>query len=516
MLRRGRMQDVIIHAIVLIIYLLFMLSVGAFFYRRNKSQSEYFLGGRNLNVWVTSMSAQASDMSGWLLMGLPGTAFLLTKNSGMVEAFWTALGLAVGTYLNWLLLAKRLRRYSEHANNSITIPTYLENRFKDKTHLIRMISAVFIILFFLIYTASQFSAGAKLFNAVFGLDYTVALLIGAVVIVSYTFLGGFLAVCWTDLIQGFLMFFALIFLPLIAIATMGGVKAPFDLAASLAGLPEGFGLTEWTGIGSMGAIGIISIAAWGLGYFGQPHILVRFMGIRHSKDIKPARRIAMVWVVITLGAAVLLGVIGKAYMSAIVTPEALSSMDGERIFIYMIQNLLTGPWLAILAGLLLTAILAAIMSTADSQLLVTSSAVSEDICKNIFKSKLSDRQLVWISRITVLAVAVIALLIAWNPNSSVFDLVAYAWAGFGAAFGPAILLSLYWKRMNWQGTLAGIISGGITVLLWRNVIKPYFNLYELLPAFIVSVIFIVVVSLLTRKPDAAIEQEYESFLKSDI
>ncbi|NLY38924.1 MAG: sodium/proline symporter, partial [Firmicutes bacterium] len=309
-------MDQTIHAVVLILYLLVMLAIGIYFFRLNKSQTDYYLGGRTLNIWVTSMSAQASDMSGWLMMGLPGTAFLLTKNLGLAEAFWTALGLAIGTYLNWLFLAKRLRNYSEKSGNSITIPTYLENRFKDKTHLIRTISALFIVIFFLIYTAAQFSAGAKLFNAVFGLDYQIALLIGALVIVLYTFLGGFLAVCWTDLIQGLLMFFALVTLPIIAVVNLGGVAETFDLAAALTDAANGLGFSEWTGIGSgLGALGIISIAAWGLGYFGQPHILARFMGIRKAEYIKPARRIAMVWVVVALFSAVVLGVIGKAYMS---------------------------------------------------------------------------------------------------------------------------------------------------------------------------------------------------------
>lgn len=508
-------MDVMIHAIVLGVYLLIMLGIGVYFFTKSKSQSDYFLGGRNLNAWVTSMSAQSSDMSGWLLMGLPGTAFLLTKNNGIGEAFWTALGLGIGTYINWLILAKRLRKYSEHSSDAITIPTFLENRFKDKTHLIKMISAIFIVIFFLIYTAAQFSAGAKLFNAVFGLDYLPALIIGAVVIVSYTFLGGFLAVCWTDLFQGILMFFAIIAMPIIAVVKMGGSTETFALAASLAELPNGLGFAEWTGIGSMSLLGIISTAAWGLGYFGQPHILSRFMGIRHSDDIKPARRIAMVWVAFSLSAAVILGVIGKAYMSTVVSAEALASMDGEKIFIYLVQNILQGPGLAIIAGILLTAILAAIMSTADSQLLVTSSAISEDICKNIFKD-IDDKKLTWISRISVLAVAVIAVIIARNPDSSVFELVAYAWAGFGAAFGPAILMSLYWKRMNWQGALAGILSGGVTVIVWRTVIKTYIDLYEILPAFAVSVIMIVVVSLITAGPNAEIQKEFDEYMDTDI
>ncbi|MBF7097686.1 sodium/proline symporter PutP [Alkalibacter mobilis] len=510
------MTDATVHAIVLVLYLCVMLGVGAYFFKTSNSQSDYFLGGRNLNVWVTSMSAQASDMSGWLLMGLPGTAFLLTKNNGIAEAVWTAVGLAFGTYLNWLILAKKLRQYSEHAGNSITIPTFLENRFDDKSHLIKIISAVFIVVFFLIYTAAQFSAGAKLFNAVFGLKYETALILGAIVIVSYTFLGGFLAVCWTDLIQGILMFFAIITLPIIALTKMGGVNDTIEIASNLANLSDGFNINHWLGTDTLSFMSIISIAAWGLGYFGQPHILARFMGIRRSKDVKPARRIATTWVVITLAAATVLGIIGKAYMSTIVSADVLANMDGEKIFIYMVQNLLKGPGFAIIAGLLLTAILSAIMSTADSQLLVTSSAVSEDIFKNIFKGRLQDKHLLWISRITVIVVALIALIIASDPNSSVFDLVSYAWAGFGAAFGPAILLSLYWKRMNWQGALAGILSGGATVLIWRNFIKSYINLYELLPAFVISIVFIVVVSLLTAEPTKEIQDSYDEYLKSNI
>lgn len=509
------MTDSVIHAVVLMLYLVFMMGIGIYFYRKSKNQSDYFLGGRNLNPWVTSLSAQASDMSGWLLMGLPGTAFLLTQNSGMAEAVWTGLGLALGTYLNWRILAKRLRKYSEFAGDSITIPTYLENRFQDQTHLIKLIGAVFIVLFFLIYTAAQFSAGAKLFNAVFGIDYTTALIVGAIVIVSYTFLGGFLAVCWTDLVQGILMFFAILGLPIMAIVKLGGVSTTFSLAANLSNLPNGFDINAWLGTNDFSLLTIISIAAWGLGYFGQPHVLTRFMGIRHSDDIKPARRIASVWVVISLGAAVILGIVGKVYMTVTVTPEVMATLDGERIFIYLVQNLLQGPGLSIIAGVLLTAILAAIMSTADSQLLVTSSAISEDICKNIFKG-LKTNQLVWISRASVLIVAIIALYIAKDPNSSVFDLVSYAWAGFGAAFGPAILISLYWKRMNWQGALAGIVSGGASVIIWRNFIKASINLYELLPAFIISCLVIYLVSILTEPPSDKIQEQFDQAMSSDL
>ncbi|HCX65547.1 MAG TPA: sodium:proline symporter, partial [Eubacteriaceae bacterium] len=350
-------------------YVVFLLGLGVYFFKNSKSQSDYFIGGRNLNVWVTSMSAQASDMSGWLLMGLPGTAFLLSENSGMAGAVWTGIGLAVGTYLNWLFLAKRFRQYTEHADDSITIPSYLENRFKDKTNLIRLISAIFIVFFFLIYTAAQFSAGAKLFDVVFGLDYSTALFAGAFVIIAYTFLGGFLAVCWSDLIQGILMFFAIVILPIVAIFELGGVEMTFQTAASLVDGTKQLGVEEWFGFESMGLLGIVSTAAWGLGYFGQPHILARFMGIKKASDVKPARRIATVWVVITLTASIFLGVIGRAYMATTIGVDAAGQIDGERIFIYMVQHILSGPFFAIIAGILLTAILSAIMSTADSQLL---------------------------------------------------------------------------------------------------------------------------------------------------
>jgi sodium/proline symporter len=510
------MIETIVHGIVLGLYLILMLAVGIYYSRRNKTQEDYLLGGRSLNPMVTAMSAQASDMSGWLLMGLPGTAFLLLRNNGMSEAVWTAIGLAIGTYLNWLILARRLRKHTFVFNDSITIPSYLENRFQDKTKILRTSAALFIIIFFLIYTAAQFSAGAKLFESVFGLDYKFALLIGAVIIVSYTFLGGFLAVCWTDLVQGCLMFVAIIVVVFVALAKTGGMEATNAILAApeLAGRP--IVLSDWFGFKTYGALGIASALAWGLGYFGQPHIITRFMGIRHSSEIKPARRIAMGWVLISLAFAVFIGVIGKAYLSIHMDASSFAAMDGERVFIELVKSIFTGPWLMIIAGILLTAILSAIMSTADSQLLVTSSAVSEDVYRSIFGKDASPKKLMWISRAAVIVVAIIAAIIAADPNSSVFDLVSYAWAGFGATIGPAILLSVFWKRMNASGAIAGVVSGGCTVLIWKNFVAPHFPLYELLPAFIVSVIFIVVVSLLTKKPDSTIEAKFDKAQNIDV
>ncbi len=510
------MIETIVHGVVLGLYLILMIAVGIYYHRRNKTQQDYLLGGRSLNPMVAAMSAQASDMSGWLLMGLPGTAFLILHKNGLSEAVWTAIGLAIGTYLNWLILARRLRKSTFVFNDSITIPSYLENRFQDKTKILRTSAAVFIIIFFLIYTAAQFSAGAKLFESVFGMDYRIALVIGAVIIVSYTFLGGFLAVCWTDLIQGCLMFVALIVVVITALAKTGGMEAANAILAAPAIAGRALVLSDWFGFNTYGALGIASALAWGLGYFGQPHIITRFMGIRHSREIKPARRIAMVWVLVSLAFAVFVGVIGKAYLSIHMNPSSFASMDGERVFIELVKSIFTGPWLMIIAGILLTAILSAIMSTADSQLLVTSSAVSEDVYRSIFGKDASPKTLLWISRIAVIIVAILAAILASNPESSVFNLVSYAWAGFGATIGPAILLSLFWKRMNAAGAIAGVVSGGVTVLVWNEFVKPHFPLYELLPAFIISIICIVVVSLLTKRPDASIEEQFDRVQEVDI
>ena len=522
------MTQSVIQGIVFLAYIALMLLVGFLFYKKNETHSDYILGGRGMNVWVTSMSAQASDMSGWLLMGLPGLAYLM--GGSLSEAVWTAIGLAVGTYLNWLIVAKPLRKYTQIAGNSITIPDFLQNRFRDKSSLLRVISSLFIIIFFVVYTASAFAAGAKLFNFVFDIDYQKALIISVLVVTLYTFLGGFKAVCWTDLFQGLLMFVALVIVP---VAVLKGLNS------------GGF---EWASLGeinilpsaresSFGAMGIIGAIAWGAGYFGQPHILSRFMAIRSSKEIKPARIIAIIWVVITLASAVIIGILANPYLKQIAAQGLLNAgisggivgADGaiaagrqEYVFIIMVQQMFP----TVIAGIFLSAVLAAIMSTADSQLLVTASAVSSDLYKPLFNKKASDKELVWVSRIAILVVAVVAGLLAVDPESSVFEIVSHAWAGFGAAFGPIILCALFWRRCNAKGALAGVISGGVTALLWAYMpailkacgagVPSFFSLYELVPGFLISLVFIFGVSLATEAPSAEVTAEFDSVKTADI
>ena len=467
------------------VYLVFMLAIGSHFYKRNESLSDYLLGDRQLNKWVAAMSAQASDMSGWLLLGLPGYAYLKG-----VESVWIAIGLAAGTYINWRFVAKRLRRYTEIAGNAITLPDYFSNRFHDPNRLLRTLSAIFILIFFLIYTASGFVAGAKLFESVFGLPYQSALLIGVVVIISYTALGGFMAVSWTDFFQGIIMFFAIIAVPFMAIHASGGFT---ETTANLRSIDGGYLELFKTADGlPMPLLTITSLLAWGLGYFGQPHILARFMAIRSPDEADPARRIAMIWVIISLTCAVLVGLVGRAYL-----PKALSGSETEKIFMILVDQL-THP---IVGGIMLAAVLAAIMSTADSQLLVTSSALTEDLYRVIIRPNASQKELVWVSRGTVIVVAAIACVIAFKPDRSVLDLVSYAWAGFGATFGPLILMSLYWKRMTRNGALAGLIGGGLTVLIWKQLEGGLFNLYEIVPGFMISICLIILFSLMDRSPD---------------
>jgi sodium/proline symporter len=474
------------------VYLVGMLAIGAFFFKRTHNLSDYILGSRRLGTWVTSLSAQASDMSGWLLLGLPGFAYL----AGL-EAVWIAVGLAFGTYLNWTFVATRLRRYTEVAGNALTLPDYFENRFRDDSRVLRVVAAVFILIFFMIYTSAGFVAGAKLFNSVFHIPYTWALLAGAAVIIAYTFLGGFMAVCWTDLFQGMLMFGAILTVPVLATTAAGG----FDEAVRAANTQDSHFLSLFMTKGGrlLSSVQIVSLLAWGLGYFGQPHILARFMAVQEPSHIRPARNIAMVWVLGCLTGAVLVGITAHA-----VLPAALGADASETVFMAVVQQLVPPMF----AGVLLAGVLAAVMSTADSQLLVTSSTLTEDLYRAFFRRDARDMELVWIGRSAVVVVAAAAAWMALDPGSSVLALVAYAWGGFGAAFGPLILISLYWKRMTRNGAVTGVIVGGLTVIVWRQISGGIFELYELVPGFVLSALSIVLVSLLDSPPTDEVTQEF--------
>jgi sodium/proline symporter len=474
-------------AITFFLYLGFMLWIGLWAYKKTNNLSDYILGGRSLGPWPSALSAGASDMSGWLLLGMPGYAYV----AGW-EASWLGLGLIVGTYLNWLIVAPRLRVYSQLAGDSLTLPQYFSNRFNDKVA-IRVISAFFILLFFLFYTSSGLVAGGKLFESVFGMDYTIAVTVGTLAVVSYTFFGGFLAVAWTDLVQGLLMAAALVMVPVVAFMELGDTPSNI-LAASNVELLDPF--TKATGE-ALGWISIVSLLAWGLGYFGQPHILARFKAIRSKDDIKAARRIAVTWTLIGLVGAFFVGIAGIGYFE---TPLA----DSETVFIALVQALFH----PLVAGILLAAILAAIMSTADSQLLVSSAALTEDFYKSLFNKDAAPESLVKIGRMAVVGIAIVAWLLALDPESSVLGLVSYAWAGFGAAFGPAVILSLFWARMNRQGCLAGILVGGITVVIWKQLSGGLFDVYEIVPGFLLATIAIIAVSLLTPEPEKEIQDMF--------
>ncbi len=479
------------------LYLIVMLAIGWHYYQKTKNLSDYILGGRKLNAWVTSLSAQASDMSGWLLLGLPGYAYL----SGL-ESVWLLIGLLIGTYANWKFVAERLRKYTSIAGDAITLPDYFQNRFRTNSNLLRILSSIFILVFFLIYTSSGFVAGAKLFSSVFNISYLNALFIGGFVIVGYTFLGGFLAVSWTDVIQGAIMFFAIIIVPVLGIVQTGGIeKTIFELEAANINLLNMF--TDNAG-NTISIITVLSLFGWGLGYFGQPHILARFMAIRESSEIKKSRKIAMVWVIFSLIFAVILGMIGF-----IVTSGSLVGSDSEKIFIVLV-NLLVNP---LFAGILLAAILAAIMSTADSQLLVATSSLTEDIYKPYLRPNASQLELVLVSRVFVIAIAIIAILIGLDPNSSVLDLVSYAWAGFGATFGPIILLSLYWTKISYRGAIAGMLVGGLTIIIWKNLSGGLFDLYEIIPGFLFSIIAIYLVSKIDKIDTSEINKEFQLLSK---
>ena len=464
--------------ISIIIYMVFMLLIGYWSYKRTQNLSDYMLGGRKLGPAVTALSAGASDMSGWMLMGLPGAMYATGLSS-----MWIAVGLVIGAYLNYIFLAPRLRTYTEVANNSITIPDYLENRFHDKTKLIRFVSAIIIFIFFTLYASAGLVSGGRLFESAFGLNYKIGLLLTAGIVVMYTLFGGFLAVSWTDFFQGIIMFIALILVPIVAFTSVGDATTVVNEIKSVD--PLLLDAFQGTTI-----IGIISFLAWGLGYFGQPHIIVRFMAINDVKELKAARRIGISWMAIGVFGAMLTGLIGVAYYHQ----NNMTIDDPETIFI-MFANLLFHPYIT---GFLYAAILAAIMSTISSQLLVTSSAMTQDFYRTFLKRDARDRELVFVGRVSVLIVAIIAIFLSLNPNDTILGLVGYAWAGFGSAFGPAILLSLYWKQMTKWGAFAGMIVGAVTVLIWSNVPVLKDFMYEMIPGFTLSLITIILVSLLTK------------------
>lgn len=497
--------------VTIVVYMLMMVVIGLVCSKKNEDVSDFYLGGRKLGPIVTAMSAEASDMSSWLLMGLPGVAYL----TGCAEAGWTAIGLAIGTYINWLIVAKRLRVYTQKCNNSITIPDFFSNRYRDSKKILMGISAAIILIFFIPYTASGFSACGKLFSTLFGIDYHLAMIISAVIIIAYTSVGGFLAASTTDLIQSIVMTLALVILVIFGIDAAGGVDTVMNNAK---GLTDYLSFTalhnpETGGSSPYSALSIASLLAWGLGYFGMPHILLRFMAIEDKNKVKTSRRIASVWVVISMAVAIFIGIIGNS-LSANGTIEKLGGTQSETIIMkmatYMSEN---GFILAILGGLIFAGILASTMSTSDSQLLAASSSMSENLLKGMFKINLNQKQSMISARLVLIVIAVLSVFIAWNPDSSVFRIVSFAWAGFGATFAPVMLLALFWKRSNKYGAIAGLITGGAMVFLWKFVISNLggvFAIYELLPAFVLAIIVNVIVSLCTAKPTDDMIAEFDA------
>ena len=518
--------------VVMLLYMCAIIGIGIYFYKRAQRNSEnYFLGGRSLGPWVAAMSAEASDMSGWLLMGLPGVAYWC----GLADAFWTAIGLAIGTYVNWLIVAKRLRNYSQIAGNSITIPDFFSNRYKENKKIVLGIASVFILIFFTVYASSCFVTVGKLFNTLFGFDYHVTLIIGALFVVAYTLIGGFLAESVSDFMQAIVMILALIAMIAVGVANAGGFGAVVENSKNISGflslgelatpiLDESgaqmsVGGTPLFGAASnYGFLNVISMLAWGLGYFGVPQVLLRFMAIRNASEIKRSRIIASSWCFISLAAAVLIGIIGRTLLPA---HEALNTKSGaESILIVMSTEYLP----LIVAGLIMAGILAATISSSDSYLLIASSSVSVNIFKGIIKKeKTTDKQVMWISRVTLLVIALIGVIIAWKEDSVIFGLVSFAWAGFGATFGPLMLFSLFWKRTTRTGAICGMLAGGISVFVWKLVLNEFlsdkisvFGLYELLPAFIISSVAIVIGSLLSAEPEKAITDDFERARIGDV
>ena len=489
-----------------------MLAIGAFFNKKGATDTSdgFYIGGRSLGPVVTAMSAEASDMSSYLLMGLPGLAYI----AGLAEVTWTAIGLSIGTYLNFLLVARLLRRYSEKIG-AFTIPDFFNRRYRDQKHVLSCIAAIIILIFFIPYTASGFKAVGTMFNSLFGFDYHVAMIVGAIIIITYTTLGGFLAVSTTDLVQSIFMTIALVVIVFFGIQQAGGLG---NVAANAKALPGYLNLTQGydaanNAAGSFGAFSIASTLAWGLGYFGMPHILLRFMGIRNEKELVLSRRIAFIWVIFSMGIAVFIGVIGYSVSVAGSIPMLATSSESETVIIQL-ANLMSqnGFIFALIAGVILSGILAATMSTADSQLLAAASSVSQDLVQEFFGIKLSTRQQMRAARMTVISIAVIAVVLAWNPNSSVFRVVSFAWAGFGAAFGPQMLLALFWRRSNRQGAIAGMAAGAIMIFVWKFLIAPmggWLAIYELLPAFLISLAANVIVSNVTKAPSKAVTDVFD-------
>jgi sodium/proline symporter len=468
-------------------YLIFLMGIGLYFYRKNTNIEDYLLGGRKMGAWVTALSAQASDMSGWLLMGLPGAIYL----SGMADA-WIAIGLFVGTCLNWILVSGRLRIYTKKTN-AITLPCFFEERFADPTGLLRVLSAIIILLFFTTYAASGLVATGKLFESTFELHYTTSVVVGGTIIVAYTFMGGFLAVCWTDLFQGLLMVLSLVVVPIVAVKEVGGISGIEEAMAvkqiSTSLIPQTDGRAWLT---------IISTLAWGLGYFGQPHILTRFMSAKSVKKLKASAVIAIVWVAISLIGAVAIGLVSIALF------ETLAAGDQEKVFILMIGRVM-GPWLG---GFMLAAILSAIMSTIDSQLLVSSSALTEDFYQKVIKRDASEKEVVFMGRLCVIVISIIAMLLALNPQETILDMVAYAWGGFGAAFGPLVLFALFSRRTTWLSALLGMVTGAVVLVIWKE--RGHSSwLYELVPGFIANCMTIGFVNLLVPQTNASVLDQFQ-------
>ena len=502
--------------LAIVVYLGYMIYLGVKMAKKNKSSDDFYLGGRKLGPFVTAMSAEASDMSSWLLMGLPGVALLtgLSGNTtGFAEAVWTAIGLAVGTYINWLVVAKRIRVYSEKTS-STTLPSFLSDRFGDKGGLLTAVAAVVIIVFFIPYTASGFSAIGKLASSLFGVDYHLAMIIGAVVIVAYTVLGGFLAASTTDLIQSIIMTVALFVVICFGLESIGGggaLKEAILGLESIDSLGQYFNLFGTDGK-SYGFLPIVSTLAWGLGYFGMPHSLLRFMAIEDVNKLTLSRRVASIWVTVSMAIAIFIGVLGFAFA----TNNGLlaeAGFDSERIVIEIADAIADlDTFAALIAGFIIAGILASIMSTADSQMLAASSSVSENLVKRFVWKNMNSKTQMWLARGTMLAIAIVAAILAWDSNSSVFRIVSFAWAGFGAAFGPVIIFALFWRRTNKWGAFAGIVTGGSVVFIWKYLIRPIggaWDIYELLPAFILAAVAIVVASLLTSAPDKEITEAFD-------